>query len=183
MRQLTGFDASFLALEKTRTPMHVTALAVYDQATAPAGKVTFKQILAHVEGRLERVPYFRQRIVSLPLGLDLPYWVDDPNFDIEFHVRHIALPKPGDWRQLCIQAARLHARPLDRTRPLWELYVIEGLGCVEGFPPGAFAILSKIHHAAFDGVSGTEDVHGAIHDPGPVVDLRAPVSEDAWSPE
>jgi diacylglycerol O-acyltransferase len=117
-----------------------------------------------VERRLERVPNFRQRIVTVPLGLDLPYWVDDPHFDLEFHVRHIALPKPGDWRQLCIQAARLHARPLDRTRPLWELYVIEGLDRVEGFPRGAFAILSKIHHAAFDGVSGTEDVHAALHD-------------------
>jgi WS/DGAT/MGAT family acyltransferase len=182
MRQLTGFDASFLALDSHRTPMHVTALAVYDQASAPGGKVTFKQILAHVDSRLERVPNFRQRVVTVPLGLDQPYWVDDPNFDLEFHVRHIALPKPGDWRQLCIQAARLHARPLDRSRPLWELYVIEGLGRVEGFPRGAFAILSKIHHAAFDGVSGTEDVHAALHDPEGVA-AAAGASPTAWTPE
>ena len=182
MRQLTGFDASFLALDNARTPMHVTALAVYDQRTAPGGKVTFKQILAHVESRLERVPNFRQRVVTVPLGLDLPYWVDDPNFDLEFHVRHIALPKPGDWRQLCIQAARLHARPLDPTRPLWELYVIEGLGRVEGFPRGAFAILSKIHHAAFDGVSGTEDVHAALHD-AEAAPADSPPSPAGWAPE
>src|SRR5438876_11816343 len=103
MRQLTGFDAAFLGLETARTPMHVTALAVYDQARAPGGTVTFKQILAHVERRLERAPNFRQRIAPGPFSLDLPYWVDDPNFDREFHVRHIALPKPGAWRHLCIQ--------------------------------------------------------------------------------
>jgi Wax ester synthase-like Acyl-CoA acyltransferase domain len=80
--------------------------------------------------------------------------VEDSNFDLEYHVRHIALPKPGDWRHLCIQAARLHSRPLDLTKPLWEMYVIEGLDNVEGLPPGSFAVLTKIHHAAIDGVSG-----------------------------
>ena len=91
--------------------------------------------------------------MQVPLGLDHPYWIEDPNFDLEYHVRHIALPKPGDWRQLCIQVARLHSRPLDRSRPLWEMYVIEGLDSVDGLPKGSFAIMTKIHHAAVDGVT------------------------------
>lgn len=106
---------------------------------------------------------FCQRILQVPLGLDHPYWINDAHYDPEFHIRHIALPKPGDWRQLCIQAARLHARPLDRNHPLWEAYVIGGLDNVEGVPPGAFAIFSKIHHAAIDGMSGNE-ILGAMHD-------------------
>src|SRR5438105_1841509 len=180
MRQLTGLDASFLALDSHRTPMHVTALAIYDQASAPGGKVTFKQILAHVDSRLERVPNFRQRVVGVPFGLDQPYWVDDPNFDLEFHVRHIALPKPGDWRQLCIQAARLHARPLDHDHPLWEMYVIEGLDNVPGLPKGSFAMVAKIHHAAIDGVSGVELI-AAIHDLEPDAKPRPP--KQSWSPD
>ena len=80
---------------------------------------------------------FRERLVRVPFDLDHPYWIEDPDFDLEFHVRHIALPQPGDWRQLCIQVARLHSRPLDLDRPLWEMYVIEGLDNVEGVPPGS----------------------------------------------
>ena len=77
--------------------------------------------------------------------------MDDPHFDLEYHVRHFALPPPGDWRQFWVQAARLHARPLDLTRPLWELYMIEGLDGLEGVPGGAFALVLKTHHAAADG--------------------------------
>ena len=86
------------------------------------------------ENRLDRSPIFRRKLTEVPFNLDQPYWIDDPDFDLEFHVRHIALPKPGDWRQLCIQVARLHARPLDRKRPLWEAYIIEGLNDLEGVP-------------------------------------------------
>ena len=98
----------------------------------------------------------------MPGDLDHPWWVEDAEFDLEYHVRHIALPKPGDWRQFCIQAARLHARPLDLSRPLWELYVIEGLDGVDGVPAGRFAIVLKVHHAAIDGKSGVEMIT-AIH--------------------
>ena len=118
------------------------------------------------------VPSYREKLLRVPLDLDHPYWVNDPDFDLEFHVRHIALPKPGDWRQLCIQAARLQARALDLDRPLWEFYVIEGLDNVDGVPRGSFAILSKVHHAAIDGVSGAEMtavIHDATPDPEEVV--------------
>ena len=101
--------------------------------------------------------------MRVPFDLDHPHWIEDPDFDLEFHVRHIALPKPGDWRQLCIQAARLIARPLDLNRPLWEFYVIEGLEKVDDVPPGSFAIVSKVHHAAIDGMAGM-DMTSAVHE-------------------
>ena len=94
--------------------------------------------------------------MRVPFDLDHPWWVEDANFDIEFHVRHIALPEPGDWRQLCIQCARLISRPLDLNRPLWETYVIDGLDRVQDYPPGCFGVLTKVHHAAVDGASGAD---------------------------
>lgn len=163
MQQLSALDATFINVETRNAPTHISSLMVYDQTTAPGGLVTFKGILANVESRLHLARCFRQKIVRAPGGFDHPYWIEDPNFDLEFHVRHIALPKPGDWRQLCIQAARIHSRPLDLNKPLWEMTVIEGLDNVEGLPSGCFAILTKIHHAAIDGVSGVE-LTAAIHD-------------------
>ena len=180
MKQLSGMDASFLYFETADTPNHIGSFAIYDQSTAPDGQVRFKAILANLERRLHLARCFRQKLVKVPLDLDHPYWIEDPDFDLEFHVRHIALPRPGDWRQLCIQAARLHSRPLDLGRPLWELYVIEGLDNVEGVPAGAFAVLTKIHHAAIDGVTGAE-ILGAIHDTEPEGKPAPP--EEPWKPE
>ena len=180
MEQLSGLDASFLYLETGNMPMHIGGLAIYDQSTAPGGAVTFKDILRFFEKRLHKARAFRQRLVTVPMSLDYPYWIEDPDFDLEFHVRHIALPKPGDWRQLCIQTARLHARPLDTSRPLWEAYVIEGLDNVEGVPAGSFALVTKFHHAAIDGVSGAE-ISAAIHDTSPEDTVEAPETE--WRPE
>lgn len=180
MQQLSGMDSSFLYLETGNTPMHIGSLAIYDQSTAPGGRVTFKDILQFFNERLHKARAFRQRLVRVPLSLDYPYWIEDPDFDLEFHVRHIALPEPGDWRQLCIQAARLHARPLDRNKPLWEAYVIEGLDNVEGVPKGSFALVTKLHHAAVDGVSGAE-ISAAIHDLHPESDVEGPTQP--WSPE
>lgn len=180
MQQLSGLDASFLYLETGTTPMHIGSLSIYDQSTAPGGHVTFKEILNFFESRLHKARAFRQRVVRVPLSLDHPYWIEDPDFDLEFHVRHIALPKPGDWRQLCIQAARLHARPLDMRKPLWEAYVIEGLDNVDGVPKGSFALVTKIHHSAIDGVSGVE-LSSAIHDLSPDSDVEPP--DRPWEPE
>jgi len=166
MRQLTGLDASFLYLETANAPMHISGLGIYDPSTAPGGKVRFKDIIENSNNRALALPTLTQTLMTVPLGLDHPYWVTDGAFDPEFHIRHIALPKPGDWRQLCIQVARLHARPLDRSRPLWELYVIEGLDNVEGVPRGSFAMFTKTHHAAIDGRSGME-LTAAMHDLSP----------------
>lgn len=180
MKQLSGHDASFLYADTPNQPMHVGSLMIYDPSTAPRGMVRFKEILGHIDGRIHTADLFRKRLAWVPLNLDHPWWVDDRDFDVEFHVRHIALPKPGDWRQLCIQAARLHSRPLDHSRPLWEFTVIEGLDAIDGLPPGSFAIVSKIHHACIDGVSG-DQLNTAIHDLDP--DPHAEIEPPPWSPE
>jgi diacylglycerol O-acyltransferase len=136
---------------------------IYDQRTAPGGTVRFKSILAHIESRLHRSPIFRSRLLRVPLELDEPYWVEDEHFDLEYHVRHIALPAPGDWRQFCIQASRIHARALDLSRPLWEIYVIEGLDSLVDLPKGSFALLTKIHHAAVD-IEHHDEIVEVLHD-------------------
>ncbi|MET0577574.1 MAG: wax ester/triacylglycerol synthase family O-acyltransferase [Ilumatobacteraceae bacterium] len=179
MQQLTGMDASFLYAETPRAHMAGGGISIYDPSTAPGGKVTFKGILDHLDSRLHAARVFRQRLVRVPFDLDHPYWIEDPDFDLEFHVRHIALPRPGDWRQLCIQVARLVSRPLDLDRPLWELYVIEGLDNVGGIPPGSFALVTKVHHAAIDGMSGME-MTTAIHDESPIAE--PPSAPDTWRP-
>lgn len=180
MLQLSAQDASFVYLETPHTPMHIGSVGIYDPSTAPGGFVRFKDILAFIETRLGGARSFRQRLVRVPFDLDHPYWIEDPEFDIEFHVRHIALPKPGDWRQLCIQVARLHARPMDLAKPLWEFTIVEGLDNVEGLPPGCFALVSKVHHAAIDGMSGVE-MSAAVHDLD--ASMTAPEGQDDWSPE
>ena len=179
MQQLSGQDASFLYFETANAPMHIGSFALYDPSTAP-GPLDYQKIVDNTEKRLHRARCFRQRVVRVPLDLDHPYWIEDPDFDLEFHVRHIALPKPGDWQQLCTQVARLQARPLDLTRPLWEMYVIEGLESIPGLPHGSFALLTKIHHAAIDGVSGAE-LAAAIHDLAP--DAEPPPPEAPWVPD
>ena len=180
MKQLSGMDASFLYFEMPNAPTHIGSFAIYDQSTAPGGKVTFKGILTNIKRRLHLARCFRQKLVKVPLDFDHPYWIEDPDFDLEFHVRHIALPHPGDWRQLCIQVVRIHSRPLDLERPLWEMYVIEGLDNVEDVPADSFAVLTKIHHAAIDGVAGAE-LAGAIHDTAPDAEPLPP--EEPWVPE
>lgn len=181
MQQLSGQDASFIYSERSYAPTHITSIGIYDQSTAPGGRVTFKGILGELEPRLHMARAFRQKVVRVPNDLDHPWWVEDANFDLEYHVRHIALPKPGDWRQFCIQAARLHARPLDLSRPLWEMYIVEGLDAVEGVPAGAFAVVLKIHHAAVDGKSGVE-MSTAMHTQTPEpVDVPQPATP--WKPD
>ena len=127
MRQLTSLDAQFLAVESARTYGHVGGLAVYDPDTAPGGRLEMADICRLVSERIHLLPPFRWRLVGVPLGLDHPYWIEDPNFDLDFHIRDSAVPPPGDDLQLSETVARIFARPLDRTRPLWELYLIHGL--------------------------------------------------------
>jgi diacylglycerol O-acyltransferase len=163
IRQLSGQDNSFLEIEKLGLPQHIASVAIYDQNTAPGGIVRFKEILAHLESRLQLSPLFRTKLLQAPFDLDRPYLVDDEHFDLEYHVRHIAVPQPGDWRQLCILIARINARALDLSRPLWELYVIEGLDKIPQVPKGSFGILHKIHHCVLAGTSAIE-MQAAIHD-------------------
>ncbi len=180
MEQLSWTDDMMLRAETPETPMQIQMLLIYDQSTAPAGRVTFKRILGEIDARLHLAPTFRRRLTELPGGLHMPYWVDDPNFDLEYHVRHIALPQPGDWRQLCIQIARIHGRQLDLRRPPWEMTVIEGLNSVPGVPTGSFAISLKLHHCVVDGMESVE-LMAAMHDLA--VDSPRPAPpEEAWKP-
>jgi WS/DGAT/MGAT family acyltransferase len=181
MQQLSAQDASFIYSETPNAHMHVATLSLYDQSTAPGGHVRFRDILHNIERRLHLAKCFRRKLVEVPGGTDHPYWIEDRDFDLEFHVRHVALPPPGDWRQFCKQAARLHSYPLDRSKPLWELTVISGVRAVEAVPEGSFGLMLKIHHAAIDGASGAA-LTEVLHDLSASADgARAP--DVAWHGE
>ncbi len=174
MRQLSGIDVSFLNMETTSVFGHVSSLNIYDPTDAPggAGLEATKQIILE---RIDQLAPFRRRLVEVPFGLDLPYWIEDPAFDIDFHVRHHAVPAPGTPEQLAEVISRIVARPLDRSRPLWELYVIEGVA-----GGTRIAQLTKVHHAAIDGAAGASML-AAMLDPSP---LHRPTGTIApWVPD
>jgi len=179
MRQLRGEDALFLYADTGHSNANITLVNIYDPSTAPGGRIRFKDLLRHVESRLHLSPIFRQKLLRVPLELDYPYWVDDERFDLEYHVRHVALPRPGDWRQFCIQASRVHARPLDLTRPLWEIYLVEGLDAFDDLPPDSFALLTKTHHAAMD-LAGGAEITTLLHDTR--ADAPPPEPPEPWFP-
>jgi diacylglycerol O-acyltransferase len=160
MRQLTSLDAQFLALETPRQTGHVGGLAILDPSTRVDKTLDCAAVKKLLRERLPLLPPFRWRLTEVPLGLDYPYWIDDEDFDLDYHVRELALPKPGSDQQLAEQVARIMSRPLDRTRPLWELYLIDGL------KSGHMAMLTKIHHAVIDGLSGAE-IMGLLLDLAP----------------
>jgi diacylglycerol O-acyltransferase / wax synthase len=173
MRQLSSLDAQFLNVESATTVGHVGALVVLDPSSTTAGELTLDDLRDVVEPRLHLADPFRQRLVEVPLGLGYPYWVDDPDFDLEYHLREVSLRPTGDDHQLADLVAGIHARPLDRTRPLWEMYLIHG---VSG---GRSALYSKVHHAAIDGVSGAE-ILATIMD---VTPEPRDVEQADWSPD
>src|SRR6201996_5200168 len=143
--RLTGLDSSFLHLEDGATHMHVAGAAILE-GRAPS----YDELIEHILSRLHLVPRYRQRLAFVPFGQGRPVWVDDPHFNPAFHVRHTALPTPGGEDQLKRLCGRIFSQALDRTRPLWELWLVEGLA------EDRFALLSKTHHALVDGVSGVD---------------------------
>jgi diacylglycerol O-acyltransferase / wax synthase len=153
--RLTGLDTSFLHLERDSAHMHVAGCSVFAGA-APA----YEELIRAIESRLHLVPRYRQRLAFVPLHQGRPVWVDDPHFNVRYHVRHTALPRPGGEAQLKRLAGRVFSQALDRTRPLWELWLVEGLA------DGRFALLSKTHHALVDGVSGV-DIATVLFDTSP----------------
>jgi WS/DGAT/MGAT family acyltransferase len=173
MQQLSGLDAEFLAMESSSVFGHVGSLIVVDPSTAD-GPFDLDRLTDLVAERVHLVPVLRRRLVEVPFGVDHPYWADDPAFSLEYHVRELALPAPGDDGQLTRQLARLHARPLDRSRPLWELYLVTGLS------GGRAAVYSKIHHAAADGVGG-DALLLAVLDPTPRARPVPPAPR--WDPD
>jgi WS/DGAT/MGAT family acyltransferase len=173
MKQLTGLDATFLHLETARQFGHVAGLSIFSRP-ADRSYEPYTAWREQIRSRLPLLPPLRRRLVELPLGLDHPYWLEDPDFDLDFHVQHSAVPPPGDDRQLAAVVSRIVARPLDRARPLWLSYVIEGLA------EDRFATLTIFHHAAIDGALGTE-LLGLMLDTEPDADRATPVDE--WRPE
>ncbi len=180
LQQLSTLDASFAFMETKASPMHIGSLYVYDRTGPHASGLTEEEVLRFYEERLHLWSFSRQRLVRVPMDLDYPYWIEDGEFDLEYHVRRIGLPSPGDWATLEQVAARIFSRPLDLTRPLWEVYVIEGVR-VPGVVEDGFAVLTKTHHAAVDGTSGMH-MMATLHDTDPVAQ-PVPRAERAWRPD
>lgn len=149
MERLSGLDAAFLYLETPSLHMHVSMAAVFDPSTVPGG-YSFDKVRELVSERLGRAPIFRRRVVEVPFRLDHPYWVEDPDFDIDYHMRRAALPSPGGMEELAHFVGDVCSRQLDRAKPLWEMYIVEGLA------DGRIAVVTKVHHCTIDGVSGAE---------------------------
>ena len=167
MDRLSILDDLFVVLERDNLPMHIGSLLIFD---GPAPE--YEDLLAHVSGRLDRLPRYRQVIREVPFNLGIPTWQDDVHFNLEYHVRHTALPHPGDREQLRALAGRQLSHRLDMHRPLWEMWLIEGL------EDGQFAILNKVHHAMVDGLSGS-DIMETLLDESP--DVAEPVAS-TWEP-
>lgn len=150
MQPLSGLDSSFLYLEDAHQPMHVGSVLVFE------GSMDFESFRRTLASRIHLVPRLRQRLAMVPFGIGKPYWVEDPAFNLDMHLQHVALPSPGNWKELRKLAARIFSVPLDRTRPVWEMTFVEGLDNIPQVPPGSVATINKIHHAAIDGVSGAD---------------------------
>jgi len=174
MQRLTGLDATFLYMETSSSPMHVASLFILDPSTAPNG-FSFDSLRELYVERLDLAPPFRRRLVEVPFGIHHPVWIEDPDFDIDWHLRHIAVPQPGTMTELTELVGHLVAMPLDRNHPLWEVWLIDGL------EDGNVGVLSKVHHAAIDGASG-EELMLAILDLTPEIEKK-PVPGAPWKPD
>lgn len=169
--RLSALDVSFLYFEGPTTPMHVGGVAVFSR---PRGGFGYQQLLRLIEQRIALVPRYRQKVINVPGHLGNPIWADDPEFDIQFHVRESALPKPGSDEQLAELVSRLMSRRLDRDRPLWEIY------CVEGLQGGRFALISKTHHAMVDGIAAIDLAQVLLDSTPTILPDSAP---EPWSPQ
>ena len=165
MDWMSPMDASFLHLEGPTNPMHIGGVSIFEGPAPP-----FERLEEMVAGKLGLVPRYRQKVRFIPLGLGRPVWVDDPHFNLSYHLRHSALPPPGSDEQLRRTAARIFAQRLDRTKPLWEIWMLEGLS------ESRWALLSKVHHCMVDGVSATDLM--AVMFGGDA----APAEADPWVP-
>jgi len=170
-QRISALDASFLHLEKAGARLHIASVTVFEGPTPP-----YDALREHIEARLHLVPRFRQRLAEIPLEQGRPVWVDDPHFNLRYHLRHAGLPAPGSVEQLTNLAGRLFAQRLDRTKPLWEMWLVDGLA------DGGFAIVAKSHHALVDGISGV-DITTVLFDAEPdAPPLPAPRSTWAARP-
>ena len=166
--RLSAVDASFLAQERANSHMHVGAVLIFEGPAPP-----YDDFLNHIRSRLHLVPRYRHKLAFPPLETGRPIWIDDPSFNLEYHVRHTALPSPGSEEQLRALAARIHSQRLDRAKPLWETWLVQGL------ERGRFALISKSHHALVDGISGV-DLMTVLFDVTPVPQT-APHEGEPWA--
>ncbi|MEY2516667.1 MAG: diacylglycerol O-acyltransferase / wax synthase, partial [bacterium] len=177
--RISALDASFLHQEKAGARLHAASVTVFDGPPP-----TWDELRAHVESRLHLVPRFRQRLAEVPMQQGRPVWVDDPHFNLRYHLRHAGLPAPGSEEQLKNLAGRLFAQPLDRTKPLWELWLVDRLGAgvdgegVEHAWSGRFALIAKSHHALVDGINAV-DITTVLFDTDPAA-LPPPAPERPW---
>jgi len=148
LEPVSGMDSTFLYAETERSPMHIGAMGILE------GDLDFASFKKIVASRLHQMPKLRKRLVQVPFSIDHPYWVEDPHFNLDLHLHHVALPKPGDWKALRRLASQIFSEPLDKSRPLWSFTFVEGLDQLSQVKPGSVAIISKIHHVAIDGVGG-----------------------------
>jgi diacylglycerol O-acyltransferase / wax synthase len=169
MDRLSAVDASFLAQEGRSSHMHVGAVLLFE-GPPPA----YEELVAHVESRLHLVPRYRQKLAFPRLEMGRPLWIDDPRLNIEYHVRHTALPAPGSIEELRLLAGRIFSQRLDRSKPLWEMWLVQGLN------DNRFALITKTHHAMVDGISGV-DLATVLFDLGPVPQTVAP--DEPWTPD
>ena len=175
MQRLTGPDATFLYLETPNAHMHVAATYVYDPSTSPTGTWGFEELKAEIERRLHLLPPYRRRLKEIPFQLHHPLWIEDPDFDIDYHIRRAALPSPGGKKELAELAADIHSRQMDRRHPLWDFTIVEGL---EG---GHIAVIARTHHAAIDGASGVDLTVNLLDlSPEPA---EIPPPEEEWKPD
>ena len=175
MQRLSGLDAAFLSLETPSAHMHVMGVAIVDPTTAPHG-FSYERVREVIESRLDLVAPLRRRVVEVPLGLHNPVWVEDPDFDLDFHLRRAALPAPGGEAELSAFVADVAGRELGRDRPLWEAWVVEGL------EHGYYAFVAKLHHSLIDGASGVE-ILAALFDIEPEPEPRVADIAQEWHPD
>lgn len=148
LEPISGLDATFLYMERHNSPMHVGSVVIIE------GSLDFETFKQTIHSRIHMIPKLRKRLVYVPMSIDYPYWVDDPDFDLDMHLNHIALPSPGGWKELRRVASDIFSEPLNQNRPLWSFTFVEGLETVSQVPEGSVAVITKMHHVAIDGVSG-----------------------------
>jgi diacylglycerol O-acyltransferase len=168
MERLSPVDVSFLDQEKRGSHMHIGAVMIFEGPPP-----SYEELLAHIESRLHLVPRYRQKLAYPRFQMGRPVWIDDPRFNIEYHVRHTALPAPGSVEQLRLLTGRLFSQRLDRSKPLWELWLVQGLA------DNRFALINKTHHSLVDGVSGV-DITTVLFDTSPT---PTPVGAESWTPK
>jgi WS/DGAT/MGAT family acyltransferase len=175
MQRLGGLDSAFLYFETPTMHMHVGGLMLIDPSTK-SKPYSFADTFAYIESRLPLVPAFRRKLATVPLNLARPYWVEDPDFDLAYHLHRIAVPAPAGDKETADVVAEILSRPMDRTRPLWEMWIVEGRA------DGLLAVVSKVHHSSIDGITGA-NMMAELFDLEPDAAPRVPPQQDTWEPE